>query len=840
MTVAPQHNGVQPATSTFNILIVDDNLNNLFTLNALLQQFSECSVIEARSGEEALLKTLEYPISLILLDVQMPVMDGFETARHLQMTERTRNIPIIFVTAVFKAEEFIQRGYAIGAVDYLVKPIDDNLLINRVRLHLRLHEREMRLRDALANLHLSEERFRYAIDASQEGLWDWLISDDSVYFSPHYETMFGYVLGTLPPCYLSLEHCVHPDDLAAFRQALEKLTTRDDASAMEIEHRAVKADGSVFWVQTCAKVVEHDKFSGLPSRIVGTRLDISFRKAAEKQLKLFELVFESLSDCVMLLDVDERIISVNPAVERIYGYTPQEIIGKTPRVFSSGRHDNDFFALLRATVNETGHWQGQIWNRKKNGEIYPEWLNVSLFPSENDSAVYYVCVYSDLSSQANLRQHLHYLAYYDPLTELPNRVLHRDRLLDTLTTARREKGEVGIMFIDLDRFKAINDTLGHHVGDELLKVVAQRIKGCLRESDTVARLGGDEFSIVLYPVDGVNSLLTVADKIIDAINPPIHLGENTMQVGASIGISVYPQDGEDVDVLLRNADAAMYKAKEEGRNQHQLFSQVLFDEAFERYTLETEIVAALQGNQFRIYFQPLVRLDNGEWVGAEALVRWQHPVRGLIAPASFIKLAENAGLITKIDAWVLEETCRQVIAWEEDGLFLPRIAVNIAGKDIEHSDLPSWVAACLARSGLDPKRLELEVSEDFFMKNEDKAIASLETLRTMGVQVSIDDFGTGYSSLSQIKRLPIGRLKIDQSFIKDITHNPDDENITRTIIALGKYLGLEITAEGIESAAQRRFLLDNGCQEGQGYLFGHPMAAEEFKALWQNTVAKGA
>ncbi|TAN50415.1 MAG: bifunctional diguanylate cyclase/phosphodiesterase, partial [Methylococcaceae bacterium] len=656
----------------------------------------------------------------------------------------------------------------------------------------------------------------------------------------HYETLFGYALGSLPATYLSLELGVHPDDQPQFRQALQHLTSAGSAPYMEMEHRAIRADGGVFWVKTCGKVVEFDKFSGLPSRVVGTRLDISFRKAAEKQLKLFELVFESLSDCVMLLDADERIISVNPAIERIYGYTPQEVIGQTPHLFNSGRHDKDFFAVLRATVKETGHWQGQIWNRKKNGEIYPEWLNVSLFPAENESSVYYVCVYSDLSSQANLRQHLHYLAYYDPLTELPNRVLHRDRLLDTLSTARREKGEVGIMFIDLDRFKTINDTLGHHVGDELLKVVAQRVKGCLRESDTVARLGGDEFSIVLYPVDGVNSLLIVADKIIDAINPPIHLGENTMQVGASIGISVYPQDGEDVDVLLRNADAAMYKAKEEGRNQHQLFSQVLFDEAFERYTLESEIVTALQDSQFRIYFQPLVRLDSGAWVGAEALVRWQHPVRGLIAPASFIKLAENAGLITKIDAWVLEQTCRQVAAWDAAGMHLPRIAVNIAGKDIEHSDLPTWVSACLQRTGLEPRRLELEVSEDFFMKNEDKAIASLESLRRMGVSVSIDDFGTGYSSLSQIKRLPVGRLKIDQSFIKDISHDPDDENITRTIIALGKYLGLEITAEGIESQAQRHFLLDNGCQEGQGYLFGHPMSADEFKVIWQDAADQHA
>lgn len=819
------------SVASFNILIVDDNRNNLFTLRALLGQFRECCVIEAESGEEALSRTLESRIDLILLNVQMPGMDGFETARHLQMTERTRNIPIIFVTAVFKAEEFIQRGYAVGAVDYLVKPIDDNLLCNRIRLHLRVHEREMRLREALESLRQSEERFRFAIEASREGLWDWHIANETVYFSPRYEMIHGYAPGSLPPNYHSLELGVYADDLQGFRQALQGAVA-GEITNIEIEHRAVCADGSKLWVQTCGKVVAYDEASGRPVRIVGTRTDISMRKAVENQTRLSSLVLENLSDCVMLLDERERIVSVNPAIERIYGYTPQEVIGKTPGVLQSGRHDTAFFDEMRTCIKASGHWQGEIWNRRKNGEIYPEWLSVSAFPSEGESSVFYVCVYSDPSSQVNLRKHLHYLAYYDPLTELPNRALYQDRLLDTLSLAKRERGLVGVMFIDLDRFKAINDTLGHHVGDELLKIVAQRIKNCLRESDTVARLGGDEFSIVLYPIEGVSSVLTVANKIIDVINPQIQVGDNVMQVGASIGISVYPQDGETMDVLLRNADTAMYKAKEEGRNRYRLFSKELFDATLDRYTLELELGEALKTGQFRVYFQALVKLDSGEITGVEALVRWQHPSRGLLAPESFIHLAESIGLITEIDAWVMQEACKQVLAWDAMGLEVPRIAVNIAGKDIAHSDLSTWVAECLASAGLPPQRLELEVGESFFMKNETLAIASLERLREMGVGIAIDDFGAGYSSLSRIKRLPVDRLKIDQSFIRDIGRDLDGENIVKIIIALGNYLCLQISAEGVEEETQRRFLLDNGCREGQGHWFGYPVPAEEFAKIW--------
>ncbi|CAK0757698.1 diguanylate cyclase [Azospirillaceae bacterium] len=817
------------STQPFTILIVDDNQNNLFSLHALLEETGEYTVIVANSGEKALEITIENSVDLILLDVQMPGMDGFETARLLQMTERTRQIPIVFVTAFFKTENFAQHGFTIGAVDYITKPIDDNQLLNRIRLYRRLQDRQTRLKLALDQIKIGEERFRFAVDALQGGLWDWRIDNNEIYFSPRWEIMTGYAPGAAPMLLQTLEQQIHPHDLPLFRQKIDLLLSGAQIR-IELEHRLRCGDNRFLWVSLRCKSVDSPSHAERPTRIVGVHADISAHKEAEKQSRLASMMFDSMSDAVMVLNDQKRIIAVNPSFSRTYGYASAEIVGQTADFLVSDRHDSNFFTHIYEDLVQNGKWQGEIWNRRKDGEIYPEWMHASMVSiEENEHCA--ICIYSDLATQEYFRKRLHYLAFYDTLTGLPNRELLRDRIDTLINTAKRTQQQIAVLFIDLDRFKAINDSLGHQIGDELLKQVGHRIKSTLRSSDIIARLGGDEFCVALFPVASIEGVLSVATKIIEAIQPTVTIGEHSMHVGASVGISLFPEDGETIDVLLRNADTAMYQAKDSGRNRVYVFSQRLFEDSLERFKIEGELQEALRENQFRVFYQPFVHLDSGELTGAEALVRWQHPQRGLLSPDKFMDVANACGLISQIDAWVLSEACRQVTEWEQDGFYLPRIAVNLAGNDIEHQEFIRNVALCLEHAGLAARRLELEISESFFIKNEKIAITALNRLRSMGIWLSVDDFGTGYSSLSQIRRLPIDRLKIDRSFIADIPDSVDAEAVTRAVIAMGTSLNLDIIAEGVEVDGQRQFLIKHRCQEGQGYLFSRPVSAEEFLTI---------
>ncbi len=815
----------------FTILIVDDNAANIFALRTLLSRVDDCEVIETSSGEEALVSTLEHDIHLVLLDVQMPVMDGFETARHLKMTRRTKHIPIIFITAVFKAEEFRKKGYAVGAVDYITKPIDDNQLLNRIHLYRQIFEREQRLHLSMNRLQASETRLQMALEAGQEGMWDWNLQTGSLYLSPHWEEMLGYPTGTIKHLYRSYEERIHPEDLSAFHNVLEQL----DAGAIEqfeIEQRLQCADGEYLWSLAHGKVADKRDSDGLPVRVIGTHINITARKEAERQLLLAGQVIETMPEGVLLIDAEEKIIAVNPAFIASSGYSENESVGAKASLLKSGRHDELFFQEMRAILDSSGQWQGEIWNRRKNGEIYPEWLNATVIVDRDDQVSYYVCIYSDLSSQEHIRKRLHHLAYYDVLTELPNRELFQDRLINAITIARREQKKAALIFIDLDRFKIINDTLGHSIGDALLQNVAKRLKSCLRESDTVARIGGDEFTVIVYPFDHEDdAAATVAKKIVEAMRYPMEIEGNTLHVTTSVGIGIYPSDGEDSETLLRNADAAMYHAKERGRNNFQFYSKEMTALVMENFCLEKDLRNAVGSDQFRLYFQPLVDLASEQIVGAEALIRWEHPDKGLIPPDKFIPVAENIGLIATIDEWVINDACRHFAAWHKADYALDRISVNISGFEIEHVDLVELTRAALECSGIDPHQLELEVSERFIPRKGGKGIETLESLRELGVGLAIDDFGMGYSSLTYLKRLPINRLKIDRSFVKNIPEDTDDVAIARAVIALAKSLSLSVIAEGVENEEQRQILVAEGCNEGQGYMFGRAMPLEAFELL---------
>ncbi|WP_160285700.1 bifunctional diguanylate cyclase/phosphodiesterase [Pseudomonas knackmussii] len=558
--------------------------------------------------------------------------------------------------------------------------------------------------------------------------------------------------------------------------------------------------------------------------------DITERQQMQEKLTLAATVFESTAEGVMITDASQRMIAVNRAFSEITGYGEDEVLGQSPRLLASGQHDSSFYLALWHHLNAEGHWQGEIWNRRKSGELYPEWLTISAVRDGQGEISHYVGVFADISTLKYAQARLDYQAHHDPLTGLPNRLLFEARLTTALKEAQEEHQQGAVLFLDLDRFKHINDSLGHPVGDQLLKSIAQRLREQLRDVDTVARLGGDEFIILLPGLHQPRDAELVANKLLQCFGKPYQANNQEFFVSASIGISLYPGDGRDVATLVKNADAAMYRAKAQGRNRTEFYTRELTFQATERVALENELRRALETLQLQLYYQPKQSLLDGSLVGAEALIRWHHPQLGSIPPDRFIPLAEETGLILPLGTWVLEEACRQMSRWQQSHAAFGPLSVNLAGAQLHQVDLVEQVRELLQRFNLHAPRLQLEITENFLMHQTEEALITLHALKGLGVQLAIDDFGTGYSSLSYLKRLPLDILKIDQSFIHGLPEDAQDAAITRAIIALGRTMGLTVIAEGVEREEQEQFLASEGCDHVQGYALSPPLPADQFAA----------
>ncbi len=563
--------------------------------------------------------------------------------------------------------------------------------------------------------------------------------------------------------------------------------------------------------------------------------DITAKRQAEEQLRQAAAVFESTSEAVMVTDPDGKITAVNQAFTVITGYSEDEVIGKNPKLLRSERHESEFFNDMWSAIKDEGGWRGEVWDRRKNGEIFPVWQAVSAIKNDDGEVTHYVSVFTDISTLKQTQEQLNYLAYHDPLTDLPNRLLFNDRLMHAIERAARSKDQVALLFIDLDNFKNVNDSLGHPVGDELLLKVASRLRSLSRKDDTVARISGDEFVIILENIHDAQDTVVMAQKLINAFQEPLVVQGHELHITLSIGISIYPRDGDDVQTLVRNADAALYRAKAEGRNDFYYYTEELTTSAVERLKIESALRNAVKNQELVLYYQPQISLDTGLIVGVEALIRWQHPELGLLMPNRFINLAEDTGLIVAVGEWVLTTACGQMKAWQQSGYDFGRVAVNVSGLQLQRGDFQKIVNDVLLLTHLEPQSLELEITENFIMNKPEKAIAILDNLKSLGIQIAIDDFGTGYSSLSYLKRLPVDKLKIDGSFVRDIPNNADDEAIARAVVALAKNLQLKVIAEGVETREQREFLTDQDCDEAQGYLISKPLPPGELISLVDQT-----
>jgi diguanylate cyclase (GGDEF)-like protein len=507
------------------------------------------------------------------------------------------------------------------------------------------------------------------------------------------------------------------------------------------------------------------------------------------------------------------------------------VLGLNPSKFKSGRHGPEFYRQMYRSILSAGQWSGEIWNRRKSGEIYPQWQSIRSVRDEAGDIKHFVAVFSDITAIKRSEHDLLQLAHYDPLTGLPNRLLFIDRTTQALTFARSSKRGCALLLIDLDHFKNINDSLGHNVGDDVLKAVAERLQSLFDTEMTLARLGGDEFALLVENCQQVVQAAGYAQRILDGFKTPFVLENQQLFISASVGISLFPSDASTSEQLLRNADSALFKAKSDGREAYALYTEELTAHAQQRVELASELRRAIEQHELRVFYQPIHSLQDSRILGVEALVRWQHPVRGLVPPGEFIPIAEQIGLIADIDAWVLRTSCKQMCDWLTAGVEISFVAVNVSSRLFSSGQLDVQVAQVLRDTGLDPVHLELEVTESAVMEDPEQAIEQLHRLRDLGLSLAIDDFGTGYSSLLRLKRMPVQKLKIDQGFVAGLPSDEDDIAIVRVIIALAKSMGMRVLAEGIEHADQAGFLLNNGCQLGQGYWFARPMPAEEIDWL---------
>ena len=838
------------APSDVKVLLVDDKEQNLVALSAVLD-LPGVTVVCAQSGKQALRYLLNETFAMILLDVNMPGMDGFETAELIRQREASADTPIIFLTA-HADDAHMFKGYSLHAVDYILTPVQPEILKAKVGVFVelsrktnenrlqaeRLREAETQLRrQAEKQLRTADERLKITIDSVQDyailsldkgGRIDSWNGGAAQLFLFDQTEILGEDMAILFPA----EDQERGILANRRREAIE--TGRSESSTW-----FVRKDGSRFFGNDVLTTIRDENGSvGGFSEVIR---DVTDRKALEEALfaekERAQVTLNSIGDAVLSTDLSGKVTYLNLLAERMTGWSCAE---------AAGRPLAEVFNIIDGETREAA--QNPVELAVQQGKTVPLPSNCILIrrdgfesPIADSAAPIHdrggqitgaVIVFRDVSVERAMSLQLSHMAQYDVLTDLPNRTLLNDRLTQAIASARRHDTGLAVLFVDLDRFKQINDSFGHAMGDALLQSVAHRLLACVRTSDTVSRLGGDEFVILLSELDHVEDAVMAANKVLSALAAPHRVAQHDLDVTVSIGVSTFPFDGQDAETLIKNADTAMYHAKENGRNNYQFFEQGMNERAVGRQVLEGSLRHALERQEFVLHFQPKVNLETGAITGSEALIRWLHPDRGLVPPAQFVPIAEDSGLILPIGQWVLREACRQARAWLDAGLGPMPVAVNISTLEFRSKHFLEGIRAILLETDLPPHFLELELTESVLMQHPESTVSVLRALKSIGVRLAVDDFGTGYSSLSYLRRFPIDVLKLDRSFVHDIASpETNDASIVSAVITMGKSLKYRVIAEGVETEEQLAFLQAHRCDEGQGFYFSPPAPPGQFAEL---------
>lgn len=787
------------------MLVVDDEPALRLMLQATLQQ-AGFEVEEAACCAEGLAAFDRLRPDLVLLDVMMPDGDGFGVCRQIRERSYGRDVPVVMVTGLDDTDS-INLAYQSGATDFITKPINWAVVGHRVRYILRASH-------AMTDLKFSERRNRALIAAMPDLILR--LDRDGQYVE--------HQLGSSNPW----EDVLGADVAAGLRRILPEAQRAAIVAAV----RAALGERRVQTLEYCIGEGEATQYLELrftaldEDEVLAVVRDISARKRGEATLRQWATVFESSADAIVVTDAEGRMLTVNRACLDMTGYDESELLGRTPQLLAAPGASGAFSEAQRAGLREDGYWQGETWTRRRDGELFPTFTAITEVRSGGE-VVNHILIFSDITEKKAAEARIDYLAHRDAVTGLANRTLFNYRVGVALAHCRRAEGRLAVMFIDLDRFKTVNDSLGHGFGDRLLKLVAERLETCLREGDTVARLGGDEFAMLLADIDDADAAIVQAERILHRIAQPYLLDGKELRLSASIGISLFPEDGEDVETLGKNADSAMYLAKDSGRNNYQFYTPELNQRATERLNLENLLRNAIERGELELHYQPQVAVDGGAVVGCEALIRWRSPQLGLVSPDRFIPLAEETGLILPIGEWIVATACAQITAWNEAGLPRFPVAVNISAVQFEQRNFVRNLRDQVERSGVDTRWLELELTERMVMRDIEGVVGALRELKDAGFTLSIDDFGTGYSSMSYLRRLSIDVLKIDQSFVRGMHGDRASLAIVEAIVTLAKALGLRSIAEGVESEAELLHLRRLGCEFAQGYHFARPMPAAE-------------
>jgi diguanylate cyclase (GGDEF)-like protein/PAS domain S-box-containing protein len=814
--------------NSLRVLYVEDSLTDFMLAERRLRKEGwdlSCLRVDTEEGLYEALENDDW--DLVLIDYNIPGMT-FETA-YAAISARIPDRPVILVTGSVGEESVIEM-MRMGAWDVVLK-VNLARLSGSIRRCLREAGERAARRQAEADLKVNEARLTLALAAADLGVWEWDVVTDQTYWSAQCDALLGRTMGKRSVSELLAS--AHPGDAEVMQQRIAQALS--EHQPFDCELRLIGQDNQERCI-ICTGRPYYDQLD-LPVRVVGVVQDVTARKRAERERRQADAVFTNAQEGVLVTDRDGTILSANPAFCQLMGVAAEEVIGRNPRLFRSDHHDDDFYRVMYEQVHRTGSWQGEIWSRREDGAEVPAWFSLSGVRDVSGTISGYIFSYRDISHIKRSESQLEFLSHHDPLTFLPNRTLLLSRLQSAIARAQGETKYGAVLCLGLDRFKAINDGFGHRVGDSVLQAVAKRFREQLGDLVMLARIGGDEFVVLLENLHLPEQHAgRVARELIDVLAPPIPAdGAGEIFLSCSIGICLFPdQRGANAERLLRNADSALRLAKKQERGGVRFFTEQLITAAAERVALDSGLRRGLEREEFVLHYQPLVEIGSRRMIGVEALVRWSHPEQGLVPPAQFIPLAEETGLIVPLGAWVLETACRQFMGWRREQVSLDVMAVNLSPAQFRHPGLVRMVSEILFRAGMPPERLELEITETALMdvvETEGKLLA----LKKLGVRLSIDDFGTGFSSLAYLKRFPIDKLKVDQSFVRDIPHQRADMKIVAAVISLAKNLHLDVLAEGVETETQLDALRSMGCPYAQGSLFSPPVPAEMISNLLPGT-----